>query len=76
MEKAAIPVNDRVLAVVADVKVDQGARLLVLRRRFKKTLADVSASIGLHEHRLSEMERGLREVDPAYVQYIDNLLKG
>ena len=76
MEKAAIPVSDRVRAVIADVKVDRGARLLLLRRRFKKTLADVSASIGLHQHRLSEMERGLREVDPAYVQYVGDLLKG
>lgn len=76
MEKSLIPVSDRVLAIIADVKVDQGARLVLLRRRFKKTLADASAVTGMHEHRLSEMERGLREVDPVYVQYIGKLIKG
>lgn len=76
MEKSLIPVSDRVLAVLADVKVDQGARLVLLRRRFQKTLADASAATDMHEHRLSEMERGLREVDPVYVQYIGKLIEG
>lgn len=74
MEKGLIPVSDRVLAALADVKVDHGSRLVVLRRRFRKTLRDASLKTGLHEHRLSEMERGLREVDPVYVQYIGKLI--
>jgi len=76
MEKGLIPVSDRVEAALADLKVDQGARLVLLRRRFSKTLADASGATGLHEHRLSEMERGLREVDPVYVQYIGKLIDG
>lgn len=74
MEKALIPVSDRVLAVVEDAKVDLGSRCVLLRRRFSKTLADASVVTGMHEHRLSEMERGLREVDPVYLTFIGKLL--
>ena len=75
MEKALIPVSDRVVAVVDDVRVDLGSRCVLLRRRFRKTLRDASVATGFHEHRLSEMERGLREVDPLYVAFIGKLVK-
>lgn len=69
-----IPVSDRAAAILVDMKIDLGARCAILRRRFKKTLANASKATGAHEHRLSEMERGLREVDPAYLTYIEKLV--
>ena len=76
MEKGLIPISDSAAALVADVKVDLGSRCVLLRRRFGKTLADASKYTGLHEHRLSEMERGLREVDAVYSNYIQALVVG
>lgn len=60
--------------MLSDVKIDLGSRCVLLRRRFSKTLADASVVTGMHEHRLSEMERGLREVDDAYLTFIGKLL--
>jgi transcriptional regulator with XRE-family HTH domain len=67
MEKGVIPVADNVARIIADVEVGEGARLAILRRRFKKTLAEAAMETGVHEHVLSEMERGLR--DPVAVEY-------
>ena len=72
MEKGLIPVNDRVAAVVADVVMNEGTRITVLRRRLKLTLAHVAAATGIHEHRLSEMERGIRAMDEAVSTFIAN----
>lgn len=62
-----IPVAENVARIIADVDVREGTRLSILRRRFKKTLAEAAAATGVHEHVLSEMERGLR--DPVAVEY-------
>ena len=70
MEKGKIPVSDRVAAVLTDVKVDDGARASILRRRKKLTLAEVARAIGTHEHKISEMERGFRRVSDEYVTYL------
>lgn len=75
MEKALIPVSDSASLLVGNVKIGRGARCVLLRRRFGKTLADASAATGMHEHRLSEMERQLREVDPVYLTYIEKLIE-
>lgn len=75
MEKGKIEISDRVLAEIADVKVDLGSRCLLLRRRLKLTLADVAEATGLREHRLSEMERGLmRKVDVLYTEFLEKEL--
>lgn len=71
MEKGLIPISDRVLAEIADVKIDHGTRALILRRRLKLTLTEIAEITGLHEHRLSEMERGLRGVDPVYAELLE-----
>jgi transcriptional regulator with XRE-family HTH domain len=75
MEKALIPVSDRVAAIVADVDVSLGARALILRRRLKLTLNNISEATGIHPHRLSEMERGLREMDEKYIALLKRELK-
>ena len=75
MEKELIPLTDDVLKLVDDVKVNRGERYVLLRRRLHKTLADGMKATGIHQHRLSEMERGLRDVSPAYVQWIETLIK-
>jgi DNA-binding GntR family transcriptional regulator len=72
MEKGLIPVNDRVASVVADVDMSEGARITVLRRRFKLTLADVAAATSIHEHKLSEMERGIRTVDDKVLTFMND----
>ncbi len=74
MERGVIPVADNVAAVVADVPVTDGERCSILRRRFKKTLADAAEETRLHEHVLSEMERGLRTpVAPEYEEWLIRL---
>lgn len=70
MEKGLIPISERVLGLISNVKVDDGSRMVLLRRRLKLTLRDITDETGLHQHRLSEMERGLREVDPVYTALI------
>lgn len=70
MEKGKIPVSDRVLAVVSKLKVSSGERAAALRRRKGLTLSDVTAAIGAHEHRISEMERGIRDVSSEYVAFL------
>lgn len=75
MEKGVIPVADNVAAILADVDVNDGARVSILRRRFKKTLADAAMEVGIHEHVLSEMERGLRRpVAEEYEQWLASLV--
>ena len=71
MEKGKIPVTDRVAAVLTNLKVEIGARCSVLRRRLNLTLADVSKETGLHVHRISEMERGERDVSREYVRMLE-----
>ncbi len=70
MEKGKIAVSDSVLAVVSKVKVTKGARASILRRRQRLTLSDVTAAIGVHEHGVSEMERGKRDVSEAYSEFL------
>ena len=77
MEKGLIPVTTEVRRLVRDVKVLPGERCAILRRRFGRTLRNASLATGIHQHRLSEMERGLlRKVDPRYVAWIETLLDG
>lgn len=77
MEKGKIELTDAVLRLIGTVKVDPGSRCALLRRRYKKKLRDVAKAIDIHEHRLSEMERGvLRKVDPKYISYIEKLVAG
>lgn len=70
MEKGKIPVSDRVAAVLTKLKVDDGARASLLRRRFGLKLADVAEAIKVHEHRVSEMERGKRDVSDEYARML------
>ena len=58
MEKGLIPISDRAAALIQKVEIDDGSAATILRRRFKLTLAEIAAETGVHEHRLSEMERG------------------
>jgi hypothetical protein len=75
MEKGLIPINDDVAEVLDTVRLSKGERCAIIRRRFKKRLIDASRVIGIHQHRLSEMERGLlRKVDPRYVAWIEKLI--
>jgi DNA-binding XRE family transcriptional regulator len=61
MEKGTIPVTDRVAALVEDVGIHDGDRIMVLRRRNKKTLEELSREFpGMNPHKLSEIERGFR----------------
>ena len=70
MEKGKIEISERIAAVVSDVVVEAGARASVLRRRFKLTLRDVADALGIHEHGVSEMERGKRDVSAEYVSFL------
>ena len=73
MEKGKIPVSERVLAAISKLKLTDGERATVLRRRNSLTLSDVAAAIGAHEHRISEMERGIRDVSAEYVAFLQKL---
>jgi len=74
MEKGLIPVAENVAQIVADVVVSDGARCSILRRRYKKTLAEAAQETGVHENMLSEMERGLRRpVSESYLIWLTKL---
>lgn len=74
MEKGLIPLSDRVAAMIANVKVTEGAAATVLRRRWKLTLVAVAVDTGIHEHRLSEMERGIHEMSEEYRAFLRSRL--
>jgi len=76
MEKGLIPVNDSAQAIMKGWKPDlnEGERASILRRRYKKTLSEAAAEVGIHENQLSEMERGLRRpVSEDYLTWLDKL---
>ena len=71
MEKAKIPIPARVREMIGDGRdMLDGPRASILRRRKGMTLSQVGEEIGVNDHRLSEMERGLRIVDDAYVRFL------
>jgi transcriptional regulator with XRE-family HTH domain len=76
MEKGLIPVTDAVLGLMKGWKpaLNDGERASILRRRYRKTLADAASAVGIHENQLSEMERGLRRpVADEYLTWLDRL---
>jgi hypothetical protein len=76
MEKGLIPVTEQAQAIMKGWKpaLNDGERASILRRRYRKTLSDAAAEVGIHENQLSEMERGLRRpVSEDYLTWLDRL---
>lgn len=76
MEKGVIPICDELRIRMCKAHVKVGERCAILRRRYGKTLKDGERATDIHQHRLSEMERGLlRKIDPLYLQWIESLIE-
>lgn len=76
MEKGKIAMCAELRIRVCHAYVKTGDRCAILRRRYGKTLKDGEKATGVHQHLLSEMERGLvRKVAPVYLQWIEGLIE-
>ena len=76
MEKGSLAIPDHVAAVVniGTGDMTDGERLTILRRRYRRTLADAAAATGIHPHRISDMERGIiAGIDTQYVTWMSAL---
>lgn len=74
MEKGTIPVTDRVLNMIEDVPVHDGDVAACLRRRRGQTLEELSRELNvwlkMNPHKLSDIERGLRECPAKLLELI------
>jgi transcriptional regulator with XRE-family HTH domain len=70
MEKGELGVSARIQIEPA-LSIPLGLRLAVLRRRKRLTIGAAAKQIGIHEHRISEMERGRRPVSDAYLRLVE-----
>jgi hypothetical protein len=78
MEKGLIELSEGAKSLMKGWKpfVNDGERASILRRRYRKTLADAASAVGVHENQLSEMERGLRRpISEDYVSWLHKLEK-
>jgi len=76
MEKGEIPVNPRLIKRFRDDDdLPDYIYLSLVRRRYQFKLAEAAVQCGIATHRLGDMERGRVDPDPAYVSWLESLMK-